>query len=124
MKQIENWRGEGAVPTPIRYAANALMQADPADPEVFECEVREIEAMDGDDLIYQLLIDRKTEQWYFVGAGTYNRTKTNLHLLEETRRKMEIRRATLYFARVDDAWIRQKRRSYESQMAAPPMQVG
>jgi len=110
MKRIENYMGEGQVPRPIQVAVSAFLQTDPADPEVFQCTKDELENLDEKELVYQLLFDRKYERWYFVGAGTYDRIRSNLYLMDETKRKMQIKRASFYFAEVDEAWIRQKRR--------------
>jgi len=111
MKVIQ---GIDVLPKPLRVLALAFLDSDPYAPVIVEMTEDEIaDLRSEEEVVFQLVFDRKYEKWYLVAVGDYERMIAS-ELIDHD--PFRIRRSILAFTPVNEAWIRAKRHEYESKM--------
>lgn len=102
------------LPGPIKYATELMYNTDGIFPLVVEATEQEMNDLAEDqDLLFQLLFDRKYDRWYFVAVGDKERTIQSDMVYHQP---IVVRRSIIAFCPVTEAWIRNTRRRFESRM--------
>ncbi|MGD9697450.1 hypothetical protein [Acinetobacter sp.] len=97
----------GGLPRSLQVLASAFISSDPADPHILEMSLSELEHLaEEEEIVFQLIMDRKYKRWYLVGVGDYEREIASDYIYHNP---MKIKRSVMAFSEVDDSWIRSQK---------------
>jgi len=98
----------GSLPKSLRTMAEIVIDTGGAnDPVIVDMTLNELESLAAEEeIVFQLILDRKYKKWYLVAVGDYERIIKSQYLEHNP---LHIKRSIMAFCQVDDAWIRSKK---------------